>query len=97
MNEAKRETVIYAVSSKRTYSGGEDYFGTDGIFRTYEEARTYVYGDMDSLFDEGIVDEESATVNKDDFVIQDGDNFFKWQIEPLSNLPPWIQIKEGSA
>ena len=38
--------VIYAVSSLRDYGGGEVYFGTDGVFKSREDAMEYIRGDV---------------------------------------------------
>lgn len=82
--------LIFAVSSVRDYGDGELYFGTDGVFRTRQEAEEYIREDVREtlldyreLFDteipSGCVDEE--TNDYSDFSIRFDGHTFLWRID----------------
>lgn len=84
------KTHIYVVSSLREYGNGEHYFGTDGLFRTMEEADEYIRADIhDTLadfkdtFDDEIPLSAVDHVSDDyaDYRIEYADKYFAWRID----------------
>lgn len=76
--------IVYAVSSMRSYNdGNEVYYGTDGIFGSYEAARAYIRKDMEEIASEqGLEFPADYFMDHRDVMTSFGDRF-SWQIEPL--------------
>lgn len=86
----EKGTSLYVVSSLREYGNGEHYFGTDGIFRTRQEAEEYIRADVrDTLADFKDAFEEEVPQAAVDWISDDysdcrvefDDKYFAWRID----------------
>ena len=84
MNEAKREAVIYAVSSLRNYAGGEEYYGTDGVFLSEDDAASCIFEEMKLAIEGNGYESEDVKIDRENFTIDALGDHFEWKIERFS-------------
>jgi hypothetical protein len=97
---------LFVVSSLREYGNGEQYFGTDGIFRSMSDAEAYIrediaetLADFKDTFDEEIPESAIDDVSDDyaDFRIEYGDKYFAWKIEHFAlKTLSWVNEQGGA-
>lgn len=76
--------IIYLVTSFRDYGQGEAYYGPDGVFHTYEEARAYIMADMEEVNDwDGDYEDLKNTSAYKEFVIYQGVHAFSWRVDVI--------------
>ena len=87
--------IVFAVSQLRSYYDcGERYFGTEGIFLTYKEAKEFIKQEIDDIISGfnrddhetffGSNDEFDDEVSWDDDSISSGGHKFQWDISPVT-------------
>ena len=75
--------IMYLVTSLRDYGQCEVYYGPDGWFRTYEEARAYIMADMKETVNDwdGDYEDLELTSAYKEFVIDKDERFFSWRVD----------------
>ena len=87
--------IVFAVSQLRDYCDcGERYFGTEGIFLTYDEAKEFIEQEIDDIISGfnrddhetffGSNDEFEDEVSWDDDSISSDCHKFQWDISPVT-------------
>lgn len=91
--------IVFAVSQLRSYYDcGEQYFGTEGIFLTYDEAKEFINQEIDDIISGfnrddhetffGSNDEFDDEVSWDDDSITSDGHKFQWDISPVTLKKP---------
>lgn len=91
--------IVFAVSQLRSYYDcGEQYFGTEGIFLTYDEAKKFINQEIDDIISGfnrddheiffGLNDEFDDEVSWDDDSISSDGHKFQWDISPVTLKNP---------
>ena len=95
--------IVFAVSQLRSYYDcGERYFGTEGIFLTYKEAKEFIKQEIDDIISGSNIDDHETFFGSDDEFedevsltdnsISSGGHKFQWDISPVT-LKKYVKQK----
>lgn len=87
--------IVFAVSQLRSYYDcGERYFGTEGIFLTYKEAKEFIKQEIDDIISGSNIDDHETFFGSDDEFedevsltdnsISSFGHKFQWDISPVT-------------
>lgn len=87
--------IVFAVSQLRSYYDcGERYFGTEGIFLTYGEAKEFIKQEIDDIISGSNIDDHETFFGSDDEFedevsltdnsISSFGHKFQWDISPVT-------------
>lgn len=87
--------IVFAVSQLRSYYDcGERYFGTEGIFLTYKEAKEFIKQEIDDIISGSNIDDHETFFGSDDEFedevsltdnsISSFGHKFQWDISPVA-------------
>ncbi len=85
MPTGEKTITLFAVSSVRSFSDGELYYGTDAIFLDADRADAYVRDEMKKMLKDEIDDRdlEDLRIDYDDYIIETTFGSFGWTIEEI--------------